>query len=96
MTTETIMHLLHTCENICSFYAMQDYLKASTDKHGRRYKVHHPYTLGSDALEAKQAVDLCHKAAYENQMDRKTEEVIKGYVMKIRFINPAALAGVTK
>lgn len=93
-TTATISHLLKTCENICSYYAMQDYLKANTDKNGRQYKRYHPYALGDETLEAKQAVDLCHKAACDGQMDRKTEEVIKGYIMKICFINPVAIKGV--
>ena len=39
---------------------MQDYLKANTDKSGKRYKTHLPYSLSDQTIEARKINSLCY------------------------------------
>ena len=83
---ELTSSLLKKCETVCAYFSMQDYLRANTDKHGKRYKKHHPYSLSCDAEEALEYVHKCHNAYIEG-LTKETEEELKAYLMKVRILH---------
>jgi len=72
------MKNINAIDKIIAELAMKDYLKANTDKNGKKYKKHHPYSLSSETLEAQEI-----KNEYLN--DIITEEEYKGYCLRYKL-----------
>ena len=83
MTEQVMQHLKDTLYNITAYYAMKDYLRANTDKHGKRYKIHHPYGLSDDTNEARELYAIVYG---QNDISFEDESKIKGYILKQRIL----------
>jgi len=74
--------------NLCANdYKQANSGKRRTTKTGR--KVHISYSLSDESLEAKETLDLLCK--HGESMDLAIEEIIKGYIMRIRLLFPSYL-----
>ena len=83
MTEQVMQHLKDTLYNITAYYAMQDYLRANTDKQGKRYKKHHPYSLSGDTNEARSLYAIVYG---QDDISFENENKIKGYILKQRIL----------
>ena len=81
MTEETRTVLMRRFEKIISKLAMLDYLKANTNKQGKLYKKHRPYSLSQETEEAKELYEILFFDDSFNNLTREQEEKIKGYLM---------------
>lgn len=82
MTDQVIERLKTLLYDITSYYAMQDYLKANTNKYGKRYKIHHAYSLSDQTKESLENYKLC----FNNEILLEDESKIKAYILKQRIL----------
>lgn len=86
MNEETRTVLIKRFEKIIGKLATIDYIKSNTNKQGKFYKKHKPYTLSIDVENAKELYDILFFDNSFNAMTREEEEKIKGYLLLNREI----------
>lgn len=73
---------------ISSNLSMKDYLQMNPIKNGKKvYKKHRPYSLSDETIEAKNLYGI----AIKSEVTIQEEEQIKGYLLKIRIVQPELL-----
>ncbi|WP_368900809.1 hypothetical protein [Oceanobacillus oncorhynchi] len=77
MEQEVKESLIRKVHIVVGELANKDYLKANTNKQGRLYKKHVPYSLSQETEQAKEILDLL----YKNEVTKEDEERIKGYLL---------------
>ena len=75
---------------ISSNLSMKDYRSMNPKKTDNtpKYKKHHPYGLSDETIEATELLKIAYK---RTEVTREEEEQIKGYLLKIRIVQPELL-----
>jgi CBS domain containing-hemolysin-like protein len=84
MNEKTIPVLMERLHKIVGELAKRDYLQVNTNKQGKFYKKHRPYSLSQETIKAKDILNLLYKP----EITKEDEEQIKGYLLKQRCYNP--------
>lgn len=84
MNENTRSVLMKRFEIILNKLSMQVYLKINTDKQGKLYKKHRPYSLSQDTMQAKELYNILFFNDTFKNMSIDQEEQIKGYLLTNR------------
>lgn len=86
MNEKTRNVLMNRLNKIIEKLAVNDYLKTNTNKQGKLYKKHRPYSLSQETEKAKKLYDILFFDDYFKEMTIEQEEKIKGYLLLNRTL----------